>query len=34
MPAKTLFRDYETRSTQDLTKIGAWMYARHPNTDV
>ncbi len=29
-----LFRDYETRSTLDLTKVGAWKYAAHPMTDV
>jgi DNA polymerase len=29
-----LFRDYETRSTQDLKRIGAWKYARHPATDI
>jgi DNA polymerase len=29
-----LFRDYETRSTQDIKRVGAWMYARHATTDV
>jgi DNA polymerase len=29
-----LFRDYETRSTEDLKRKGAWKYARHPATDV
>ena len=34
MPATTLHRDYETRSTLDLRKVGAWKYATHPTTDV
>src|SRR6516165_6260906 len=29
-----LFRDYETRSTLDLTKVGAWKYAGDVSTDV
>lgn len=29
-----LYRDYETRSTLDLRKVGAWKYASHPKTDV
>jgi DNA polymerase len=29
-----LYRDYETRSTIDLQKTGAWKYASHPNTEV
>jgi DNA polymerase len=29
-----LFRDYETRSTLDLRKVGAWRYSRHSQTDV
>jgi DNA polymerase len=31
---RTLFRDYETRSTLDLKRVGASKYARHPSTDV
>lgn len=27
-----LFRDYETRSTLDLCKVGAWRYACDPST--
>jgi hypothetical protein len=34
MSVPTLFRDYETKSTQDLKRVGAWKYARHPDTDV
>jgi DNA polymerase bacteriophage-type len=30
----TLFRDYETRSTLELKKVGAWAYASHSSTDV
>jgi DNA polymerase len=29
-----LFRDYETRSTLDLKRVGAWKYAAHADTDV
>jgi DNA polymerase len=29
-----LYRDYETRSALDLTKVGAWRYATHETTDV
>jgi DNA polymerase len=29
-----LFRDFETRSTLELTKVGAWRYATHVSTDV
>src|SRR5262245_23946523 len=29
-----LHRDYETRSTLDLSDVGAWRYSRHPETDV
>jgi DNA polymerase len=29
-----LFRDYETRSTLDLKRVGAWKYATHSTTDV
>jgi DNA polymerase len=29
-----LFRDYETRGVLNLTKVGAWRYASHPDTDV
>ena len=29
-----LFRDYETRSTQDLKDVGAWKYATHPATEI
>ena len=29
-----LFRDYETRSTLNLSEVGAWKYASHPTTDV
>ena len=29
-----LFRDFETRSTLDLSEVGAWKYANHPTTDV
>ena len=29
-----LYRDYETRSTLDLKKVGAGRYAAHPSTDV
>jgi hypothetical protein len=29
-----LLRDYETRSTLNLSKGGAWRYATHPDTDV
>jgi hypothetical protein len=31
---RTLYRDYETRSTLDLRKCGAWVYATHPTTEV
>src|SRR5262245_28079345 len=31
---RILHRDYETRSTLDLKKVGAWRYAAHPITDV
>jgi DNA polymerase bacteriophage-type len=31
---RTLYRDYETRSTIDLRKCGAWVYATHPTTEV
>ena len=34
MPATILHRDYETRSTLDLKKVGVWKYATHPTTDV
>jgi len=30
----TLYIDFETTSTVDLKKVGAWMYSRHPSTDV
>src|SRR6266487_6661442 len=30
----TLFRDYETFSTLDIKKFGAWRYATHPTTGV
>jgi DNA polymerase len=30
----TLFIDFETRSTLDLKKVGAWRYACHPTTNV
>jgi DNA polymerase len=30
----TLFRDFETRGTLNLPKVGAWCYAAHPSTDV
>jgi DNA polymerase len=29
-----LYRDYETRSTLELSKVGAHIYAAHPSTDV
>jgi DNA polymerase len=29
-----LFFDIETRSAIDLTKVGSWLYARHPTTDI
>lgn len=29
-----LFRDYETRGSANLKKVGAWRYAAHPNTQV
>ena len=29
-----MYRDYETRSTIDLRKCGAWVYATHPTTEV
>jgi DNA polymerase len=29
-----LHRDFETRSVLNLKKVGAWVYARHPITDV
>src|SRR5262245_49341934 len=32
--AGTLYRDYETRSTIDLRKYGAWVYATHQTTEV
>ena len=32
--SRTLFRDYETRSTIDLRRCGAWIYAAHPSTEV
>jgi DNA polymerase len=32
--ATILHRDYETRSTLDLKKVGAWKYATDPTTDV
>jgi DNA polymerase bacteriophage-type len=34
IPAHVLHRDYETRSTIDLTEAGAWKYAAHPSTEV
>jgi DNA polymerase len=30
----TLFHDFETRSTLDLTEVGAWRYTTDPTTDV
>jgi DNA polymerase bacteriophage-type len=29
-----LFRDYETKSTLNLSEVGAWKYASHPTTDI
>ena len=29
-----LFHDFETRSTLDLSEVGAWKYACDPSTDV
>jgi DNA polymerase len=29
-----LFRDYETRSTRDLRRVGSWVYSTHEITDV
>jgi DNA polymerase len=29
-----IFIDFETRSTIDIKKVGAWAYAAHPSTDV
>jgi DNA polymerase bacteriophage-type len=34
LPAHVLHRDYETRSTVDLARSGAWKYAAHPSTEV
>lgn len=34
VPAPVLHRDYETRSTIDLRKVGAHVYAAHPTTEV
>ena len=34
MPRHILHRDIETRSTLDLTEVGAWRYAAEPTTDV
>jgi DNA polymerase len=34
MPCHILPRDFETRSTLDLTEVGAWRYASDPSTDV
>jgi hypothetical protein len=34
LPVHVLYRDYETRSTIDLAKAGAWKYAAHPHTEV
>ena len=34
LSAHVLHHDYETRSTIDLTKAGAWKYAAHPSTEV
>jgi DNA polymerase len=31
---RTLHLDFETRSTVDLPKVGAWVYAGHPDTEV
>jgi DNA polymerase len=31
---RVLVRDYETRSTLDLRRVGAWRYSRHASTDV
>ncbi len=33
-PARELHRDYETRSTLDLRKVGAHVYAEHHTTDI
>lgn len=30
----TLYIDFETTGTVDLKKVGAWMYSRHPDTDI
>ena len=29
-----LFRDFETHSTVDIKKVGAWRYAADPTTDM
>ena len=34
MSRRVLHRDIETRSTLDLTNVGAWRYASDPSTDV
>jgi len=31
---KKLYIDFETRSTLDIKKVGAWRYAMHPSTEV
>jgi hypothetical protein len=31
---RQLYFDIETCSVVDLTKIGTWLYARHPTTDI
>lgn len=31
---KKLHLDFETRSTQDIKKVGAYAYARHPSTEI
>jgi DNA polymerase len=30
----TLYRDYETRSTRNLKRVGSWIYAVDPTTDI